>query len=142
VRLGSAMLKPGLLRADTIAAFQTPTRLVSGASTTYALGWTVTSVQLAGEPTRLVSHRGSPAGGTVSLMTFPDFGLAMAVAANATDAKGMAPFGLQVADAFARGPRLSSVYWPARRLTHRIHATNATGRTMKSVRGFLEDVLK
>ena len=53
VRLGSAMLKPGLLQADTIAAFQTPTRLVSGASTTYALGWTVRSVQLAGEPARI-----------------------------------------------------------------------------------------
>ena len=59
VRFGSAMLKPGLLRADTIAAFQTPTRLASGASTTYALGWTVNSVRLAGEPARIVSHRGS-----------------------------------------------------------------------------------
>jgi hypothetical protein len=33
-----------------IAAFQTPTRLASGASTTYALGWTVGSVQRAGAP--------------------------------------------------------------------------------------------
>ena len=82
VRLGSAMLKPGLLTADTIAAFQTPGRLVSGAPTTYALGWTVTSVQLAGAPVRMVSHRGSPAGGTVSLLTFPDLGLAIAAAAN------------------------------------------------------------
>ena len=102
VRLGSAMLKPGLLRADTIAAFQTPTRLVSGASTTYALGWTVRSVQLAGEPARIVSHRGSPAGGTVSLLTFPDLGLAIAAAANVTDARGVDPFALQVAEAFAR----------------------------------------
>ena len=41
VRLGSAVLKPGLLKAETITALQTPTRLASGASTTYALGWTV-----------------------------------------------------------------------------------------------------
>jgi serine beta-lactamase-like protein LACTB, mitochondrial len=102
VRLGSAMLKPGLLQPDTIAAFQTPARLVSGASTTYALGWTVTGVQLAGEPARMVSHRGSPAGGTVSLLTFPDLGLAIAAAANVTEARGVHPFALQVAEAFMR----------------------------------------
>ena len=102
VRLGSAMLKPGMLRAETITAFQTPTRLASGTSTTYALGWTVRSVQLAGAPARVVSHRGSPAGGTVSLLTFPDRGVAVAAAANVTDARGVDPFALQVAEAFAK----------------------------------------
>jgi serine beta-lactamase-like protein LACTB len=102
VRLGSAMLKPGFLEAETIAAFQTPGRLVSGASTTYALGWTVSTVQLAGEPVRMVSHRGSPMGGTASLLTFPDRGLAVAVAANVADARSASPFALQVAEAFSR----------------------------------------
>ncbi|HYN09631.1 MAG TPA: serine hydrolase domain-containing protein [Vicinamibacterales bacterium] len=102
VRLGSAMLKPGLLKVATIAAFQTPGRLVSGAPTTYALGWTVGSVQLAGQPARMVSHRGSPMGGTVSLLTFPDLGVAIAAAANVTDARGVDPFALQVAEAFTR----------------------------------------
>jgi serine beta-lactamase-like protein LACTB, mitochondrial len=102
VRLGSAMLKPGRLKADTIAAFQTPGRLASGASTTYALGWTVTTVQLAGEPTRMVSHRGSPMGGTVSLLTFPDRGLAIAAAANVTNATGVDPLARQIADTFTR----------------------------------------
>jgi CubicO group peptidase (beta-lactamase class C family) len=102
VRLGSAMLKPGLLTAETIAALQTPTRLVSGASTTYALGWTVSSVQLAGQPARMVSHRGSPMGGTVSLLTFPDLGLAIAAAANVTHATGVHPFAQHVAEAFTR----------------------------------------
>ena len=105
VRLGSAMLKPGLLRPETIEAFRTPTRLMSGASTTYALGWTVRSVQLAGEPARIVSHRGSPAGGTVSLLTFPDLGLAIAAAANVSDARGVDPFALRVAEAFTRHRR-------------------------------------
>jgi CubicO group peptidase (beta-lactamase class C family) len=104
VRLGSAMRKPGLLKAETITALQTPTRLASGASTTYALGWTVSTVQLAGEPARMVSHRGSPWGGTVSLLTFPDLGLAIAAAANVTDARGVGPFALQVAEAFTRHP--------------------------------------
>jgi CubicO group peptidase (beta-lactamase class C family) len=105
VRLGSAMLKPGPLKKETIALFQTPTRLASGASTTYALGWTVGSVPLAGEPARMVSHRGSPAGGTVSLLTFPDLGLAVAAAANMGDARGVDPFALQVAEAFTRERR-------------------------------------
>jgi hypothetical protein len=96
------MLEPGPLRADTIAAFRTPGRLVSGASTTYALGWTVRTVQLAGEPVRMVSHRGSPLGGSVSLLTFPDLGLAIAAAANVTQASGVDPFALQVAEVFAR----------------------------------------
>jgi serine beta-lactamase-like protein LACTB, mitochondrial len=100
VRLGSAMLTPGLLRADTIAAFATPARLVSGASTTYALGWTVKTIELAGQPTRIVSHRGSPAGGTVSLLTFPDVGVAIAAAANRADARGVDPLARQAAEAF------------------------------------------
>ena len=58
--------------------------------------------QLAGQRTRIVSHRGSPAGGTVSLLTFPDLGVAIAVAANVTDAMGVDPFALQVAEAFTR----------------------------------------
>ena len=102
VRLGSAMLKPGLLKADTIAAFQTPARLRSGASSTYALGWTVSHVPLAGESVRMVSHRGSPAGGTVTLLTFPDRGLAVAVAANTSEARGVQAYALQVANAFAK----------------------------------------
>jgi hypothetical protein len=53
----------------------------------------------------LVSHRGSPAGGTVSLLTFPDLGLAIAAAANVTHAKGVDPFALRVAEAFARPAR-------------------------------------
>ena len=49
----------------------------------------------------MVSHRGSPTGGTVSLLTFPDLGLAVAVAANVTEARGLHPFALQVAGSFA-----------------------------------------
>ena len=101
VRFGSATLKPGLLKAETIAAFRTPPRLMSGVATTYALGWTVKSIQFAGEPTRIVSHRGSPAGGSVSLLTFPDLGLAIAAAANASGAEGVEPFALRVAEVFS-----------------------------------------
>ena len=102
VRLGSAMLKPGVLKAETIATFATPARLASGATSTYALGWTVSTVQLAGRPVRMVSHRGSPMGGTATLLTFPDLGLAVSVAANTSEATGVQAYALQVAEAFAQ----------------------------------------
>jgi hypothetical protein len=57
VRFGSAMLKPGLLKAETMALLQTPLRLASGASTDFALGWKVERVQLAGALARMVAHR-------------------------------------------------------------------------------------
>lgn len=89
------------MRAETIDALRTPTRLASGASTTYGLAWTIGTMQLAGEPARMVSHRGSPMGGTISLLTFPDLGLAVAAAVNATDAARVNPFARQVAERFS-----------------------------------------
>jgi serine beta-lactamase-like protein LACTB, mitochondrial len=102
VRFGSSMLKPGLLKAETIALLHTPLRLESGTSTEYALGWKVDSVRLAGAPVQMLGHRGSPVGGTISLMTFSDLGLVIAAASNVTHARGVAPLGLKVAEAFAR----------------------------------------
>lgn len=102
VRLGSAMLRPGALKAETIETFRTPTRLASGTAATYALGWTVSTIQMNGRPVTMVSHRGSPSGGTVSLLTFPDLGIVVAVGANVTSAAGVNPFAREVAEVFAR----------------------------------------
>jgi hypothetical protein len=57
--------------------------------------------QLASTTARMISHRGSPMGGTVSLLTFPDLGLAIA-AANVTHAVGVDTVALQVAETFTR----------------------------------------
>jgi CubicO group peptidase (beta-lactamase class C family) len=100
VRFGSAMVKPGLLKAATIALLQAPVQLESGASTGYALGWSVERVQVGGVARRMVGHKGSSMGGTTSLMTFPELGLAIAIASNVSYANGVAPFGLKLADAF------------------------------------------
>jgi serine beta-lactamase-like protein LACTB, mitochondrial len=108
VRFGSSMVKPGLLKAETIALLHTPLRLESGTSTEYALGWKVHSVQLDGAPVTMLGHRGSPVGGTISLMTFPDLGLVIAAASNVTHASGVAPLGLKVAEAFASAERRSA----------------------------------
>ena len=102
VRLGSAMLKPGLLTAETIRLFQTPLHLKSGASTGFALGWKVDIIPLAGAPARLLRHRATPTGGTVSLSLFPDRSLVIAAATNVTHGMAVDPFALQVAEAFVR----------------------------------------
>jgi CubicO group peptidase (beta-lactamase class C family) len=96
------MLKPGLLKAETVALLQAPMRLESGASTGYALGWNVETVKIGGAPTRMVGHKGSSMGGTTSFMTFPDLGLVIAATSNVSYASGVAPFSLKVAEAFAR----------------------------------------
>lgn len=102
VRFGSAMLKPGLLKAETIALLQTPLRLASGASTDFALGWKVERVQLAGAPARMVAHRATPNGSTVALLTFPDQGVVVAAAANISPAEGVDRVGRKIAEAFTR----------------------------------------
>ena len=102
VRFGSAMLKPGLLKAETIALLQTPMTFESGTTSDYALGWKVEHVRLGGTSVRMVGHTGSSSGGTTWFMTFPDFGLAIAAAANESYANGVAPLGLKLADVFAR----------------------------------------
>jgi serine beta-lactamase-like protein LACTB len=105
VRFGSAMLKPGLLKAESIALLHTPLRLESGASTDFALGWKVQRVPLAGTPARMVAHRATPNGSTVALLTFPDHGVAVAVASNISPAEGVDPTGRKIAEAFAKPPR-------------------------------------
>ena len=102
VRFGSAMLKPGLLKADTIALLQSPLRLESGASTNFALGWKVEHVTLAGAPARMVAHRATPNGSTVALLTFPDHGVVVAAASNISPAEGLDPTGRKIAEAFTK----------------------------------------
>jgi CubicO group peptidase (beta-lactamase class C family) len=102
VRLGSAMLKPGLLKADTIAIFQTPLKLTSGDSTGFALGWKVDSIPLAGAQVRVVRHRASLIAGAVSLYLFPDRGLVIAATSNVPNTVAVEAFALQVAETFAR----------------------------------------
>ena len=103
-RFGSAMLKPGLLKAETIALLQAPLHLQSGASTDFALGWKIERVQLAGAPARMVAHRATPNGSTVALLVFPDQGVVVAAAANIAPAEGVDATGRSIAEAFAKWP--------------------------------------
>ncbi len=105
VRFGSAMLTPGFLKAETIALFRESLRLTSGAASGYALGWKVDDVTVAGTTTRIMGHRGTPMGGTVSLQAFPDHRLVVALATNVSNADRVPPLVLQIADRFVSQPR-------------------------------------
>jgi CubicO group peptidase (beta-lactamase class C family) len=104
VRFGSAMLKPGLLKEDTLALLQTPLRLESGASTDFGLGWRVERVQFAGASARMVAHRATPNGSTVALLMFPDQHVVVAAASNISPAEGVDRCGRRIAEAFTREP--------------------------------------
>jgi CubicO group peptidase (beta-lactamase class C family) len=102
VRLGSAMLEPGLLKAETIALLQTPLQLKSGSATGFALGWKVDSIPLAGAQVRLVRHRGNFLGGTSSLSVFPDHGVVIAATSSGPYTTSTDAFALKVAESFVR----------------------------------------
>ena len=101
VRLGSTMLKPGLLTADTIVLFQTPLTLKSGAPTGFALGWRVDTIPVAGAQVRVVRHRASLIGGAVSFYLFPERGLTIAATSNAQNTVGLEEVALKIGEAFA-----------------------------------------
>jgi serine beta-lactamase-like protein LACTB, mitochondrial len=102
VRFGMALTRGKLLQPATVDMLQTPQRLTSGEQTGYGLGWSIETVPLAGESTRMVGHGTKPdfIGGTTSLMIFPERGLVVAMTSNISfaDTKSLA---LSIAQAFA-----------------------------------------
>jgi CubicO group peptidase (beta-lactamase class C family) len=108
VRLGSAMLRPGFLKQDTIDLFHTPLPLESGGSSGFALGWKVDAIPFAGTQVRVVRHRGSFIGGYSSLSLFPQYGLAVAAISSVAHTPRVDTFALEVAEAFARNGEAGS----------------------------------
>jgi serine beta-lactamase-like protein LACTB, mitochondrial len=105
VRFGMAINGGKLLQPATVQLLQTSQRLASGQETGYGLGWDLGTVALAGEQTRWTGHDGTSLGGTVaSLMTFPEYGIVVAVISNIsyTDTPAVA---LKIAEAFVRPAR-------------------------------------
>lgn len=103
VRFGMAMNAGRLLQPATVEMLQTRQSLASGKETDYGLGWQLETVTLAGQPTRMAGH-GSKRdfiGGTTSIMTFPQRGLAVAVTSNISFAD-TSSLALNIAQAFAR----------------------------------------
>ena len=110
VRYAMAIDSGKLLRPSTVQLLQTSQRLRSGQETGYGLGWDLETIALSGKPTRVVGHDGDSLGGTVvSLMTFPEPGIVVAVTSNISYAD-TAAVGSKIAQAFAdhgKGPARS-----------------------------------
>ena len=83
VRFGSAYLKPGFLKAETLKLWTTSQRTASGQETGYGFNWMIGKD---GAGRRTVAHGGSSVGGTSYLITYPDQGVVLAVQVNLTDA--------------------------------------------------------
>ncbi|MBK5299363.1 MAG: beta-lactamase family protein [Vicinamibacteria bacterium] len=105
VRFAMAINSGQLLQPATVQLFQTSQRLASGEETGYGLGWDLETATLAGKQTRLVGHDGESLGGMVaSFMTFPEYGIVVAVTSNISYADTYA-VAVKIAQAFAKQGR-------------------------------------
>ena len=93
VKFAMALANGKLLKSETMKLLQTSQRLTSGEESEYGLGWGITTVPLAGEPTRVIGH-GRPLlpeatlmGGSTSLITIPDRGITVSVTSNMSSAE-------------------------------------------------------
>ena len=101
VRFGMAINNGRLLKPTTVKTLQAMQHLTSGAESGYGLGWDLESVSIAGGPATMIGHDSEfTIGGSTSLATFPDRGIAVSVMTNTTfaDTSGLA---LAIAQAFA-----------------------------------------
>jgi serine beta-lactamase-like protein LACTB len=101
VRFGMALGGGTLLQKGTVRTLHTPQQLASGKETEFGLGWTIETIPLEGELTRLVSDASrSLFGGSTSFLIFPDRGIVVALTAN-TSYADLRSIALNIAEAFA-----------------------------------------
>lgn len=99
-RFGSAHLRPGYLRAESLRLLWTPQRTAEGRETGYGVGWAAGRDD-AGR--RTASHSGGAVGGSAFLLVYPDQGVVVAMLTNTGDAMVGAGNGArQVARLFLR----------------------------------------
>ncbi len=79
VRFGSAHLRPGFLRPETLEEILTPVRLPSGEATNRGLNW---SLETDDDGRRIISHGGGGVGSNSSLRVYLDEGVVVAIQAN------------------------------------------------------------
>jgi CubicO group peptidase (beta-lactamase class C family) len=104
VRFALGVNDGALLQPATASLLQAPQRLASGEETGYGLGWDIETVTLGGRQVRVVGHDGEVLGGTTaSLLTVPEYGIAVAVTSNIsyTDTFALAA---ALAETFAKAP--------------------------------------
>jgi serine beta-lactamase-like protein LACTB, mitochondrial len=84
VRFGSALLQPGLLKAETLKTMFTSQKTKAGEETGYGIGWGVHKSK-SGKPT--YEHSGGSVGGTSQLILFPETHVVVALVTNLSDDK-------------------------------------------------------
>jgi len=101
VRFAVAVNSGKLLQPATVKLLQTSQRLASGQETGYGLGWDLETASLLGKETNLAGHDGDSLGGMVaSFMTFPEYGIVVAVTSNTSYADTYS-VAVKIAQAFA-----------------------------------------
>jgi serine beta-lactamase-like protein LACTB len=98
-RFGAALLRPGFLRAESVAAMWTPQRTSAGEDTGYGLGW---RIGRDGAGRRIVHHGGRTPELRAFLLLYPEHDLAIAVLANGPTDFAEEAVGL-IAEAFLSG---------------------------------------
>jgi CubicO group peptidase (beta-lactamase class C family) len=96
-RFGSAHVRPGFLKQETLNLLFTSQRTASGTETGYGLGW---FVEKDARGRRRIRHGGGSVGGTAMLILYPDYRIVVAVLANLTNAPLNAEDFQKLADLF------------------------------------------
>lgn len=79
VRFGAAHLRPGFLKAETLAMMQTTQHVKSGEATNVGIAWRIGQDA---QGRRVLHHRGAIAGGRTILMLYPESQTVVAIMAN------------------------------------------------------------
>jgi CubicO group peptidase (beta-lactamase class C family) len=79
VRFGSAMMRPGFLRAETLGWMHASQRTADGKETGYGFGW---EIERDDAGRRIVRHGGSSVGANAQLLIYPDQAVVVAMLAN------------------------------------------------------------
>ena len=106
VRFAMALGSGKLLQTATVQLLQASQRLASGQETGYGLGWDLETATLVGKETHLAGHDGDSLGGMVaSFMTFPEYGIVVAVTSNSSYADTYS-IAVKIAEAFAEQAKI------------------------------------
>ncbi|MGB7433909.1 MAG: serine hydrolase domain-containing protein [Candidatus Acidiferrum sp.] len=98
VRFGSAMLQPGVLKADSLKVMFTPQKTKAGEPITYGIGWFIRKSQ-SGQ--LIYEHAGGSVGGTSQLILYPGNHVVIAMTCNLSDGKWKAQEVEAIAEQFA-----------------------------------------
>jgi len=100
-RFGSALLRPGFLRPETVRALWSTQHTRDGRATGYGMGWFV-GPDSTGRFT--AEHGGGSIGGTAILIIYPDAKLVVTILTNLTGAGGLRTLASDVAHVFFHDP--------------------------------------